>query len=69
MQLLGFWSLMTQHQISGTMRCCVDAVLYLELADYMPEFTVVVCHHNQALVVEETIGDLLRQIKGGLWHF
>lgn len=29
------------------------------------EFAVVVCHH---LVVRETIGGLLRQIKG-LWHF
>lgn len=46
-----------------------DAVLDMDmrLAKYQPEFAVIVSLHNQANIVTETIGSLLRQVKG-LWE-
>lgn len=46
-----------------------DAVLDMDmrLANYQPEFAVIVSLHNHANIVTETIGSLLRQVKG-LWE-
>ena len=39
----------------------------LKLVEYVPEFGVVVSIHNQAEILAETIGSLLRQVRG-LWE-